>query len=112
HRGPDDAGVWVEAHAGLAFGHRRLAVLDLSPAGRQPMVSPSGRFVIVFNGEIYNYGSLRQALDVQGYPVSWQGHSDTETLLACFEAWGIEATLKRCVGMFAFALWDRASHSL
>ena len=115
HRGPDDAGVWVDEAAGLALGHRRLAILDLSPAGHQPMVSASGRFVIAFNGEIYNHRELRAELaklGAGGAAPAWRGHSDTETLLAAVEAWGIEAALKRSVGMFALALWDRESRTL
>lgn len=108
HRGPDDWGVWTDADVGLALAHRRLSILDLSPAGHQPMTSSSGRFVIVFNGEIYNHLELRKELAAQ----SWQGHSDTETLLSGFEAWGIEATLKKAVGMFALALWDRTERIL
>jgi asparagine synthase (glutamine-hydrolysing) len=111
HRGPDDSGVWIDAEAGIAFAFRRLSILDLSPAGHQPMVSASGRFVIVFNGEIYNYLQLRSELEGEG-SVAWRGHSDTETLLAGFEAWGVEATLKKTVGMFAIALWDRAERTL
>jgi len=118
HRGPDDAGVWVDKNAGIALAHRRLSILDLSPAGHQPMVSPSGRYVIAFNGEIYNHLSLRAELEVilssregEGH-IEWRGHSDTETLLAGFEAWGIEATLKKSVGMFAIALWDREQRTL
>lgn len=101
HRGPDDAGVWVDKSVGIALAHRRLSILDLSAAGHQPMVSLSGRYVIVLNGEIYNHLDLRRELIE-----NWRGHSDTETLLAGFEAWGIEKTLKRTVGMFAIALWD------
>ncbi|MDI6748790.1 MAG: asparagine synthase (glutamine-hydrolyzing) [Rhodocyclaceae bacterium] len=115
HRGPDDVGVWVDADAGIALGHRRLAILDLSPAGHQPMVSTSGRYVIAFNGEIYNHLELRKALSklgAGGTAPAWRGHSDTETLLAAFEAWGIEKTLTRCVGMFALALWDRETRTL
>lgn len=108
HRGPDDSGVWIDEAAGIALAHRRLSILDLSPAGHQPMASPSGRYVIVFNGEIYNHLDLRAALS----SITWHGHSDTETLLAAFEAWGIEATLKKCVGMFALALWDRETRTL
>jgi asparagine synthase (glutamine-hydrolysing) len=108
HRGPDDAGVWVDTEAGLALGHQRLSILDLSPAGHQPMLSASGCNVIAFNGEIYNHLALRAEL--RG--TLWRGHSDTETLLAAIEAWGIEATLKRCEGMFAFALWDTANRTL
>lgn len=108
HRGPDDAGVWTDEEAGVALAHRRLSILDLSPAGHQPMLSPSGRYVMVFNGEIYNHLTLRQRL--AGY--GWRGHSDTETLLAGFERWGVEATLKMSVGMFAIALWDRETATL
>ncbi len=108
HRGPDDAGVWVDADSGVALAHRRLAILDLTPAGHQPMVSANGRFVIVFNGEIYNHGDLRAQL--RG--VNWRGHSDTETLVAGFEQWGIRATIQRTVGMFAFAVWDRQAGTL
>lgn len=123
HRGPDDAGVWMDADAGVGLVHRRLSILDLSVAGHQPMVSASGRFVIAFNGEIYNHLSLREALEKSALTPSpspgsgrgelgWRGHSDTETLLAGFEAWGLDATLKTCVGMFSIALWDRAERVL
>ncbi|MDP2163201.1 MAG: asparagine synthase (glutamine-hydrolyzing) [Hydrogenophaga sp.] len=139
HRGPDDAGAWADAQAGVAFGHRRLSIIDLSPAGHQPMVSAGGRYVIAFNGEIYNHLELRGELEAgvragagAGSPhpcplpqagegarhpggegvIPWRGHSDTETLLAGFEAWGIEATLQKTVGMFAIALWDRQDRVL
>lgn len=102
HRGPDDGGVWSDASAGVALAHRRLSILDLSPAGHQPMASPSGRYVLAFNGEIYNHRDLRARLG----GMSWRGHSDTETMLAAFEAWGVERTLRQSVGMYAFALWD------
>lgn len=108
HRGPDDHGQWTDIDAGVGLAHRRLAVVDLSPAGHQPMFSPSGRYVIAFNGEIYNHLALRDALD----EVAWRGHSDTETLLAAFDAWGVSKTLQATVGMFAFALWDRAERTL
>ena len=107
HRGPDDSGIWIDQHAKLGLGHRRLAIIDLSQAGAQPMHSADERYVIVFNGEIYNYESLRKQLESEGVAPLWKGHSDTEILLACVVAWGIEVTLKRSVGMFAFALWDR-----
>lgn len=107
HRGPDDQGVWFDSQAGIGLAHTRLAVVDLSPAGHQPMISPSGRYVIAFNGEIYNHLTLRSQLNSD-----WRGHSDTETLLAGFEAWGIERTLQRSVGMFAFAVWDKHSSTL
>lgn len=106
-RGPDGAGYWFDAGHQVALGHRRLAVVDLSAAGQQPMHGAAERFVIAFNGEIYNHLALRAELDGVGAAPPWRGHSDTETLLAGFEAWGIEATLQRCVGMFAFAAWDR-----
>ncbi len=112
HRGPDDAGVWVDRDIGLALGHRRLSVLDLSNAGHQPMASPSGRFILAFNGEIYNHGALRAGLEAQGGAPMWRGHSDTETLLACIEAWGVVRSLKASVGMFAIALWDRERREL
>ena len=108
HRGPDDIGVWVNEAAGVALAHRRLSILDLSPAGHQPMTSDCGRYVIVFNGEIYNHLDLRKELRRE----TWRGHSDTETLLAAFQAWGIEKTLNRTVGMFALALWDQRARLL
>lgn len=112
HRGPDDAGVWVDAQAGIGLGHRRLSVLELSAEGRQPMVSASGRYVLVFNGEIYNHLDLRAQL-AQCSPVpGWRGRSDTETLLAGIEHWGIGEALARASGMFAFALWDREQELL
>jgi asparagine synthase (glutamine-hydrolysing) len=112
HRGPDDAGVWADKEAGIALGHRRLSIVDLSPAGHQPMVSATSRYVIVFNGEIYNHHDLRQQLQQAGHAPSWRGHSDTETLLAACEIWGIEGALRRMVGMFAIALWDRGERLL
>ncbi|OCA56611.1 asparagine synthase (glutamine-hydrolyzing) [Photorhabdus namnaonensis] len=112
HRGPDDSGVWCEPNYGLALAHRRLAILDLSSAGHQPMYSPCNRYVIVFNGEIYNHLTLRHELELAHAAPTWHGHSDTETLLAVLSHWGLEAGLKRLVGMFAFALWDRQEGSL
>ncbi|MDV9033934.1 asparagine synthase (glutamine-hydrolyzing) [Pseudomonas sp. RAC1] len=112
HRGPDDEGLWVDPVVGLGLAHRRLAIVDLSPAGHQPMPSESGRFVMAFNGEIYNHLELRQRLESEGRTASWRGHSDTETLLAGFETWGIEATLKAAIGMFAIALWDTHDRQL
>ena len=108
HRGPDDEGVWVDAEAGVALGSRRLAILDLSPAGHQPMVSSSGRYVVAFNGEIYNHLELRRELEshVADPALALRGHSDTEIMLAAFEHWGVEATLPQLNGMFALALWD------
>lgn len=113
HRGPDDGGLWCEPELGLVFAHRRLAILDLSPAGHQPMRSATGRFVIAFNGEIYNHQILRRELEQAALlHCAWRGLSDTETLLAAIEAWGLEAALHRCVGMFALALWDRQERVL
>jgi len=103
YRGPDDSGIWQDESAGVGLVHRRLSILDLSPAGHQPMLSASGRYVIVFNGEIYNHLELRKELP--GF--AWRGHSDTETLLAGFDKWGIEATARKTIGMFAIAVWDR-----
>ena len=111
-RGPDDAGAWADAEAGIALGHRRLSIIDLSPAGHQPMASAGGRFVIAFNGEIYNYLELRAELASTATAPAWRGHSDTETLLAGFEHWGVEATLTRTVGVFAIALWDKHERTL
>lgn len=112
HRGPDDAGVWTDGDSGIALAHRRLSILDLSPAGHQPMLSACGRHVLAFNGEIYNHLELRARLEQEGAAPAWRGHSDTETLLACFVAWGIVATLRATVGMFALALWDRGGKAL
>lgn len=110
-RGPDDSGHWIDREAGMAIGHRRLSIVDLSPAGHQPMVSTGGRFVLAFNGEIYNHQEIRSACDGVS-PRTWRGHSDTESLLAAFEMWGVPNTLSRIVGMFAIALWDRESRTL
>lgn len=111
-RGPDDAGYWLDHETGVALGHRRLAIVDLSPAGHQPMLSGHERYAIAFNGEIYNHLELRAELQKSGVAPAWRGHSDTETLLASFEAWGIQATLTKCVGMFAFAIWDKQTRAL
>ena len=112
HRGPDSDGHWLDAEAGIALGHRRLAIVDLSAAGAQPMQAASGRYVIAFNGEIYNHLELRAELDRGGQTPAMRGNADTETLLAGFDAWGIEATLRKCIGMFAIALWDRQNRAL
>ena len=107
HRGPDSEGYWADSAAGIGLVHRRLAIVDLSAAGAQPMISCSGRYVLAFNGEIYNHAGLRSTLALSGTTRAWRGHSDTETLLAGIESWGLEATLQRAIGMFAFAMWDR-----
>ncbi len=111
-RGPDDFGTWADASSGLVLGHRRLAIVDLSDAGHQPMGSTSGRWKLVFNGEIYNHLELRSELQTAGVETIWRGNSDTETILACIDRWGLEETLQRCVGMFAIALWDLVTKKL
>ncbi len=110
HRGPDADGVWADE--GIALGHRRLSILDLSPAGAQPMHSACGRYVIAFNGEIYNHLDLRRELETAGATLEWRGHSDTETLLAAIAHWGLDETLRQAAGMFALALWDRRERTL
>jgi asparagine synthase (glutamine-hydrolysing) len=112
HRGPDDQGVWTDADAGFALAHRRLSILDLSPQGHQPMLSHCGRYVLAFNGEVYNFAAIREELEQAGVAPAWRGHSDTEVMLAAIAAWGLEAALKKFVGMFAFALWDRETRTL
>jgi len=106
HRGPDDQDIWLDAGVGLA--HRRLSILDLSPDGRQPMLSPSGRYVIVYNGEVYNFQEIRSQLS----GIAWRGHSDTEIILAAIDTWGLEAALQKFIGMFAFALWDKHTSTM
>lgn len=112
HRGPDGSGIWYDSDAGIGLAHRRLAIVDLSTAGHQPMHSINKRYVIAFNGEIYNHMKLRAELEKDSFLLNWRGHSDTETLLEAFSVWGIESTLQRCIGMFAFALWDKHTHTL
>jgi len=113
HRGPDDSGMWVDEKNGIALAHRRLSIIDLSPAGHQPMRSHGGRYLTVFNGEIYNFPKLRQELE-KDHPegIAWRGHSDTEVFLAGISQWGIKKTLQKSVGMFAFALWDNKTKTL
>ncbi|HEX9702151.1 MAG TPA: asparagine synthase (glutamine-hydrolyzing) [Rhodospirillales bacterium] len=110
HRGPDDAGTWTDAAAGVALGFRRLSIIDLSALGHQPMLSASGRWVIVHNGEVYNFRDLRRELETAG--ARFKGGSDTEVILAAVEAWGLDAALGRFIGMFAMALWDRQERTL
>lgn len=112
HRGPDSEGYWEDEGSGLALGHVRLAIIDTSEAGAQPMHSACGRYVLVLNGEIYNHPALREQLAHEDLAPAWRGHSDTETLLACFAAWGVEKTLDAAIGMYAMALWDRQEGTL
>ncbi|NDC10369.1 MAG: hypothetical protein EBZ75_13725 [Oxalobacteraceae bacterium] len=110
HRGPDDAGAWFDQDAGVWLGQRRLAILDLSPLGHQPMHSPCGRYILTFNGEIYNYQELRRRLESAGH--AFRGESDTEVVLMACAAWGIESATQSFEGMFAFGLYDRAESVL
>jgi len=110
HRGPDDHGIWSDVEAGVALTHRRLSIVDLSPAGHQPMISADGRYVISYNGEVYNHQELRPELEARG--IHFRGHSDTEVMVEAFAAFGIEPTIKRLIGMFTIALWDRRKRTL
>jgi asparagine synthase (glutamine-hydrolysing) len=112
HRGPDRSDIWIDADAQLGFAHTRLSIVDLSSAGNQPMHSHSGRHVIIYNGEIYNHRQIRDEIAQAGTAPNWNGHSDTETLLAAIDLWGVRGALERTAGMFAFALWDRAERTL
>jgi asparagine synthase (glutamine-hydrolysing) len=110
HRGPDDEGIWLDPDVAVALSHRRLSIIDLSPAGHQPMVSSDGRFVITYNGEVYNYEEIRPELVARG--IRFRGHSDTEVMLEAFSAYGVAATIRRLVGMFAIGVWDRRERTL
>ena len=110
HRGPDAQGVWADEAAGVALGHTRLSIIDLSPAGAQPMSSASGRFALAYNGEVYNAGELRAELERAGH--TFRGHSDTEVMVEGFAEWGVRATVERLIGMFAFAAFDHATGTL
>jgi len=112
HRGPDDQGLWVDPSAGIALGHRRLSIIDLSSQGHQPMHSACGRYVMVYNGEIYNYLEIRKELQDSGVTAAWRGDSDTEVILAAISHWGLEKAISRFTGMFAFALWDKKHQTL
>jgi len=112
HRGPDDAGIWTDTQGCVALGHRRLSILDLSPLGHQPMVSSSGRYVITYNGEVYNYLDIRKKLEKRGEAPAFKGNSDTEVMLAAIEAWGLERAVQQFNGIFAFAVWDQEDKTL
>lgn len=112
HRGPDTNGTWLDKNSGIVFGHQRLSIIDLSIAGNQPMQSNSGRFILTYNGEVYNHLEIRKELKKNDYNIKWCGSSDTETLLEAINYWGIEIALQKIHGMFAFGLWDKKTHSL
>ena len=112
HRGPDHSDVWIDDENRVAFAHNRLAIIDISAAGNQPMQSHSGRYTIIYNGEIYNHLQIRDELAEAGKAYNWKGHSDTETLLAAIDAWGVRGALERATGMFAFAMWDQRDRAL
>jgi asparagine synthase (glutamine-hydrolysing) len=112
YRGPDDEGCWLDSDVDFGVTHQRLSIADLSQAGHQPMVSAGGRYVLAFNGEIYNFADLRATLEEENPGIAWRGHSDTEVLLAGLECWGLRRTLQALTGMFAFAVWDRREHTL
>ena len=107
HRGPDGSGTWKDTNFGIFFGHQRLSIIDLSTAGNQPMISSSGRYVITYNGEVYNHINIRKELEQKNSNIKWRSHTDTETLLEAFEVWGVEKTLNKIESMFAFVIWDK-----
>ena len=112
HRGPDSNGFWIDKNSGIVLGHQRLSIIDLSDSGNQPMRSNSGQFILTFNGEIYNHLNIREELKKNNFNINWKGKSDTETLLEAIDCWGIEITLQKIEGMFAFGLWDKKARSL
>ena len=107
HRGPERSKIWRDKNSGITFGHQRLSILDLTKAGDQPMISHSGRFVITYNGEIYNHLEIRKELEEKKSKIKWKSSTDTETLLEAIDFFGINQTLEKVVGMFAFVIWDR-----
>ncbi len=109
-RGPDDSGEWADEAAGIALGHRRLSIIDLSPMGHQPMVSASGRNIIAYNGEVYNFADVRAELE--GFGIAFRGHSDTEVLLEACELWGVKQAVSKFIGMFSFVIWNREDRAL
>ena len=111
HRGPDNNGVWNDSVSGIVMGHQRLSIIDLSAAGLQPMKSSSGRFILTYNGEIYNHLEIRREIENK-LNIKWRSNSDTETLLEAIDLWGVKETLKKIVGMFAFGLWDKKTRTL
>src|SRR5215203_3100419 len=112
HRGPDAHGLWTDPEGGIALGHRRLSIVDLSAAGSQPMASANGRWITVYNGELYNTAELRTEIERANPAVHWRGHSDTEVILEGVALWGVAPTIERCNGMFAIAFWDRRERQL
>ena len=112
HRGPDGRGIWIDQELGIALGHRRLSIIDLTAEGHQPMKSRNERYMVVFNGEIYNYESIKKELVIQDSSLRFRGNSDTEVMLAAFEIWGIKRSVEKFIGIFAFALWDKKERKL